>query len=138
MHEFFQLPVAKQRRKQDQVGHALAALLVFSAVAMVLLTATVAAAITSTKQVSSYDRSHEALYIAESGVENALFRLLRDPAYAGENLPVGDGIATITVSGIDPVTITSVGTVAGFERTIVVTAGYTNYVLSVDSWEEQH
>ncbi len=123
--------------KRSQSGQALAALLIFSAVAMVILSATVAAAITSTQQVSSYDRSHEALYIAESGAENALYRLLRDPGYVGETLTVGEGTAVISVTGTDPVTITSVGTVAGFERTIVVTAGYTNYVLSVTAWQEQ-
>ncbi len=126
-----------KKRGSQQSGQALAALLIFSAVAMVVLTATVAAAITSTQQVSSFDRSHEALYIAESGIENALYRFLRDPGYTGETLPVGGGAATITVTGVDPVTITSVGVVGGFQRTIVVTAGYTNYVLSVTSWQEQ-
>ncbi len=121
----------------SQSGQALAALLIFSAVGMVIMTATVAAAITSTQQVSSFDRSHEALYIAESGAENALYRMLRDPSYVGEILPVGEGTATIAVTGSDPYTITSVGTVSGFERTIVVTAGYTNYVLDITNWREQ-
>lgn len=121
-----------------QQGQALAALLVFSAVGMVIMTATVAAAITNTQHVTGFDQSQEALYIAESGAENALFRLLRDPTYTSESLTVGDGTAEITVSGVDPITITSVGRVGSHERTIVVTAGYTNYILSVTSWQEQY
>lgn len=130
-----QLTTRKSRIYQS--GQALAALVIFSAVGMVVLTATVAAAITSTQQVSSFDRSHEALYIAESGAENALYRILRDPSYTGETLTVGEGTAQITVSGSGPITITATGTVAGFQRTVVVTAGYTNYVLSVTEWQEQ-
>lgn len=129
------LPVKSSHGSQS--GQALAALLIFSAVGMVIMTATVAAAITSSQQVSSFDRSHEALYIAESGAENALYRMLRDPSYAGETLPVGEGTATIVVTGSDPYTITSVGVVGGFERTIVVTAGYTSYVLDITNWQEQ-
>ena len=85
---------------------------------------------------SKYYQGQDALNVAEAGADNALMRLVRDPTYTGESLTVGLGTATITVSGISPKTITSVGQSGNFRRTIVVTATQTNNVLAVTSWVE--
>jgi hypothetical protein len=77
---------------------------------------------------------------AETGAENAMLQLERDPTYVGETMSInGTTTATITVSGTTTRTITSIGTVAGigtFKRTIVVTASYAGLAFTVTSWVE--
>ena len=76
------------------------------------------------------------LQIAESGIEEALLRLVRDPEYVGGTLSVGEGLATITIIGETQKTITSVGELNGLTRTIQVQTDYNENVLTVLSWEE--
>lgn len=43
--------------------------------------------------------SHEASQVGDSCVEEGLFRLKHDVAYAGENLAIGNGTCDVTVTG---------------------------------------
>ena len=119
-----------------ETGQMLIALLSFMAVALTLTTAATAITIANITSASKYSLGQDALNVAESGADNALLRLERDPTYTGETLTVGTGTATITVSGTSPKTITSVGLSGSFRRTVVVTATQTNNVLAVTSWVE--
>ena len=107
-------------------GQTLVLLLVFMTVASIIISAAVIVTVINSTSSSKLERGNVALEIAESGAENALLRLLRDPAYAGE--------PGITVAGG---VITAVGQDAGFTRTIVVTTNYNNNVLTVTSWREK-
>lgn len=74
---------------------------------------------------------------AESGAENAVLRLIRDPAYIGETMTLDGGrTATISVTGGSSPVITSVGTVADVSRRIQVAIQYTNGAVTVTSWKE--
>ncbi|HCR92651.1 MAG TPA: hypothetical protein DIU47_01725 [Candidatus Pacebacteria bacterium] len=73
--------------------------------------------------------------IAEAGTENALLRLLRNPAYTGETLTVGDGTATITVTGSGTQTITSTGRLNNYLRKIQVVV-VVDDVDTIQSWME--
>lgn len=117
-------------------GQALVTLLFFSIVAITITSAAVIVTLTQAKTTSAVGVSGEAYYVAESGAENALLRLLRDQAYTGEQLSLGTGVATIQVAGENPKTITSQAIVNGYLRTIQVQADYTNNVLTVLSWKE--
>lgn len=117
-------------------GQALVTLLFFSIVAITITSAAVIVTLTQAKTASAIGISDEAYYLAESGAENALLRLLRDQAYTGEQLLMGNDIVAIQVTGINPKTITSVATASGYLRTIQVQADYTNNILTVLSWKE--
>jgi len=103
----------------------------------VITTAAVAIAISTTLDTTTLTLGERALTVAESGAENAILRLLRDPAYSGEaNLPIGPGTATIGVTGASPKIITSSGTVNDLTRQIQVTITITSGQLTVTNWQE--
>lgn len=119
-----------------QHGQALVTLLFFSIIAITITSAAVIVIITQAKTGTTIGLSHNVYYMAESGAENALLRLLRDPTYTGEQLVLSDGTVSITVTGTNPIIITSQATVSGFLRKVQVQADYTNAVLTVLSWKE--
>ena len=46
--------------------------------------------------------SHKAFYLAEAGVEKAIFELTRNGSYTGEtNVALGDGVYDVTVTSAD-------------------------------------
>ncbi len=118
-------------------GQVLVMLLVFMAMAITVTTAAVGLSISNSWSNNRLQTSHEALVIAESGAEDALLRLLRNPALSETyDLSDGDAQATITVSGTSPVTITSVGTVGNFQRTVVVTGNFVGVIFNISSWTQ--
>ena len=119
-----------------RVGQTLVMLLVFMTMAITATTAAVLMAIVNSQSTLKLDQGNSALAIAESGAENALMRLLRDPAYSGETLSVGGGTAKIDVQdGAVPV-VTSVGKNGAFTRTVQIQTMYSNNVLAIVSWKE--
>lgn len=102
-----------------------------------ITTAAVALAISTTRDTTTLTLGERALVVAESGAENAILRILRDPTYSGENsLPIGPGSATITVVGSSPIVITSTGTIGDMIRTVQVNVSTINGKLTVVSWQE--
>jgi hypothetical protein len=117
-------------------GQTLVILLIFMAMAITITSAAVVVIIVNSKMGSRWEMGETALAVAESGAENAMLRLLRDPTYAGETLTVGPGSATIEVTGTDPI-ITVSGTVGDFTRKVRVTTGYSGSgALTVNTWTE--
>ena len=117
-------------------GQALITLLIVAAVGMTVTAATATLVIVNTMGTTRLQRGVEAMQVAESGMENALIRLLRDPAYSGETLSIGDGTATVTVSGSSPIVVRSQGRVGSYLRTVEARVEYLNNILSVSSWRE--
>lgn len=117
-------------------GQSLVILLVFMAIAVTVTSAAVVMMIVGSTAASKYEQGQTAYATAESGAENALLRLLRDPNYGGETLTIGSATATITVTGTDPKTITSTGVSGEFSRQIRVVIGYNSGILTVTSWNE--
>lgn len=102
-----------------------------------ITTAAVALAISTTRDTTTLTLGERALVVAESGAENAILRILRDPTYSGENsLPIGPGSATITVVGSSPIVITSTGAIGDMIRTVQVNVSTINGKLTVVSWQE--
>jgi hypothetical protein len=85
----------------------------------------------NTQMTSDFSRSEDVYHEAKAGYENALLRLLRDPDYTGETLTINGGSVTITVSGTDPKTITSIATKAGFTKVYSASAAFSSNELSV-------
>lgn len=115
-------------------------LLVFMMMASVVIGAAVIMTLVNSTSSGKLEAGESALAVTESGAENALLRLLRDPNYTGTGyngeaeLDVGTGKAHISVNnGL----ITAIGKDGIFTRTILVTTSYNNNVLTVISWREQ-
>lgn len=99
---------------------------------------TTAAAITiiNVQGNNAYTNGQTALANAETGVENAMLRLERDPSYTGETMSLSSGSVVITVTGSSPKTITATGAAGSFKRTVIATVTYSGSVISLTSWNE--
>lgn len=117
-------------------GQALVTLLFFSIVAITITSAAVMLTLSQTKTGSTIGLSHEVYYLAESGAENALLRLLRDSSYNGEQIILPNGSVSIQITGTNPKTIISQASASGIIRRVEVVADYTNTILTVLSWKE--
>lgn len=124
---------------KQQKGQALISLLFFVVMATAIISAATAIIITNLLSTTITAQSQMAYYYAESGVEDALLRILRNPTYTAttpyQALLPGEGSAMITVVGGK---ITSVGISSQTARKIVVQTLYTNGKLTISSWEEQN
>ena len=118
-------------------GQALIVLVTFAAIASTIIGSVILVSIATNSASGKTQVGSEALDVAESGVENALLRLLRDPSYTGETVAIGSGSAVISVTGSGPKTIVSQGTVGSHTRTIQAVASESAGVLTVTSWREQ-
>lgn len=108
-------------------------LLFFMLIGITVTTAAVHILINNVTGASTVEQSTLAYATAESGVENALLRMLRDSQYGGETLIFGGGtVVTTVLSG----TITAIGTVGGATRKVQVQTVYYNDILTVSSWKE--
>lgn len=102
-----------------------------------LTTAAVAIAISTTRDTTTLSLGENALTIAESGAESAMLSLLRDRSYTGEaSLPIGDGSATIIVTGTGPYLVTSTGVIGNLSRTVRATIIVTSSQLLITNWQE--
>lgn len=123
-------------KNTHESGQALVTLLIFMVIGITVTSAAVVLIMTGSQSSSKFQEGLIAHQIAESGAENAMLRLLRNPSYTGETLTVGDGTATITVTGSNPKTIQSTGVNGNFRRTIQVIADDSSGPLTVTSWRE--
>ena len=117
-------------------GQTLVLLLIYIVIAIIITTSAVAIVIVNSKGTDKLYQGTTAFDVAESGAETAMIKLLRDPAYTGESLTLNGGTATITITGISPKTVTSIGTLGNFTRTVQATVDTSNNVLIVTSWKE--
>lgn len=118
-------------------GEVLIMLVIIITVLTIITTAAVALAFSTTRDTTTFTLGEKALTIAESGVENAILNLLRDPSYTGDsNLPIGPGNVTIVVSGSAPYTITSTGVVGDMVRRVEAQVGPVANKLTVLNWQE--
>jgi hypothetical protein len=117
-------------------GIALVSVLVFTALAMIVISMSTVLGVSSMGLNQGLIQSQSALYLAETGAENALLQLLRNPDYTSESLTLSEGTATISVSGTNPKIIDVVGKSIIFERKIRISVNYENGIMSVNSWQE--
>jgi len=121
-------------------GQALITLLFFTMIGVTVTSAAVVMILVNSTSGTKQQQGEVAYNIAQSGAENGLLRLLRDPTYTGETLSVGSGTATITVTGSgtssNPYIIVSKGSTGAFLREVQVTATYQSNLLTVTSRKE--
>lgn len=119
-----------------QSGQTLIALLLFMMLVIAVTAAAAVITITNIRAGNGYAQSEQALMYAESGIDNALLRLSRDPSYSGETLAFTHGSVTISVSGTAVKTIIAAGTSDAYRRTVTVTITEDNGVIHRTSWSE--
>ena len=117
-------------------GQTLVMLLVLMTAGVIITSAAVVMIIINSQSSSKFALGESAYAIAESGAENAILRLVRNPNYAGETLTVGSGTATITVSGSSTKTIVSEGVRGNFRRKVQIVGTYVNNIFTPSSWTE--
>jgi len=122
--------------KIKESGQALITLLFFVLISLTITSGAIIIIIINSLSVSKSQEGTLAYYIAESGVENAMLRLLRDPNYAGETLIIGESTVIITVTGSNPKTAVAVGQNGNFKRTIQVDMNYNNGYYTISNWKE--
>ena len=123
--------------KKYQHGQALVILLVFMVVAIIMTTMAVALVSINATAASHVEQGDMAWKLAETGADNALLRLMRNPAFTGtETFSIESGQVTATVSGTNPIIIMSEGRQGEFVRKASVSASFVNTVLTIHSWRE--
>ncbi|QQS44548.1 hypothetical protein IPM65_03030 [Candidatus Roizmanbacteria bacterium] len=123
-----------QQILKNQEGQTLVTLLVFSVMAISVAAASVAIMINTSRATHITESRSAVMGAAESGVENAILRLIRNPSYSGETLILDDNTITITVTGTDTKTIHATAANGLFRHTIQATASYIDNRLTVTSW----
>jgi Tfp pilus assembly protein PilV len=128
------------KKYQQKQGLALITVLIFGAVALIVIVFGITLMVIQTNTARQFSSGQKALILAESGMENALLRLLRDPNYSGEILTLGNGTATIEVvsNGSDrTVTVTAdSSSVLDAKRTIQAIITEENGRIVINSWQE--
>ncbi len=118
-------------------GQALITLLFFMIIALTITSASVVMILVNSLSGAKLQQGEIAYHVAQSGADNAVLRLLRNPGYTGEtDLAVGSGLVDIEVTGAGPYTIISTGTVGNFSKKVAVTATYVDNLLTVTSQKE--
>lgn len=117
-------------------GQALITLLFFVLISLTITTGAIIIIIANSLSVSRFQEGAIAYYAAESGIENALLRLLRDPSYTGETLVIGSSTSTVSVAGSNSKIITSVTQNGKYKRTVSVQMDYNNGYYTYSNWKE--
>jgi hypothetical protein len=117
-------------------GMALVVVLILGVIGIIIITLGLSVSTIITQSNLQFSEGERAQNVAESGVENALLRVLRDPNYEGEVLTIDGETATIVVSGSNPRIITVTGSVGRAERTIQVQTTDIDGITTLTSWTE--
>lgn len=125
----------KMRNNKGQQGQALITLIVFVLIAITVTSAGVAATLSSVFSAGEVEQGIVALTAAESTIENAMLRYLRNPNYTGETLVIGGATVTTQIAG-DPPVITVVSRYRNSIRIVEAQTVYNNNALTISSWKE--
>lgn len=121
--------------KRLQKGQALVTLIFFVVIGISIITAATMVLYANSLSTTTTDQGQIAYYNAESGAEDAVLRLLRNPVYSGtyQALPSAEGLVTVSISGG---TVISTGVSGNTVRRIRVQTIYANGKFTISSWKE--
>lgn len=124
-------------KSMQNSGQVLIAMLYVMVIGILVTTGAIYALINNTQATSMFEAGSLAHSAAESGAENALLRLVRNPTYSGELFTLSPGqSALVTVSTSSGITILSSGTYGTIQKQIEVEVHYNGGELVTDSWRE--
>lgn len=124
--------------KINEEGSVLLVVMVIMLVASLVIAAAITLILSGSSSTTRVEVAQMAYQAAESGVDEAQLRLLRDPNFTGNvsNIPVGVSTADITVSSAWPKTIDSYGKYGGVIRHIRITATFNSGILTITALKE--
>lgn len=121
-----------------QKGQVLVSILIIIAVAVLAIgTAVVASSLSKTIGVAT--TSDKLLYAAESGADEALIKLLRNPTtYSSESISINGTLVQITISrpSATNIVILSSASQDNLIRKVEVSSEFVNNILTITSWRE--
>jgi len=128
-------------KKNRYTGQAMIAILLVLALAIIFINTAAVIYLTETDFSFNSRKSNEIYYNTESGLENAILQLLRQPNYSGESLTFDDSNVTINVTagpGGNQKTITATGKSNSnkFIRILTSIVEINNRLLNLVSWRE--
>ena len=123
---------------QKKRGQALILLLIFVGISMIISTSAVLIMAVNALTNSTFQEGIQTHTLAETGAENAIVRLLRNPNYSGETLTIGSDHATVVVTGAGTKTITSTGTSGSYSQTVTVVAVINSSGVTIQSWKQTY
>ena len=88
----------KVKNQNTQNGQALITLLFFVAISTIITSAAVLILFSNALDTIRFSEGTQSYYTAESGIENALIRIVRNPNYTGETLSLPEGEIVVTVT----------------------------------------
>lgn len=133
MNHHFKTFLNQPRHWRGQKGQIFITMLFFVIIGVTIISAETIVLFTNILSASATEQGTNAYYVAESGIEESLLRLNRNPGYAGGTITVGGGNAVVQVgNGI----ITATGTYANTIKKIQVETTKNNGTLKVVSWKE--
>lgn len=118
-----------------QSGQAMISLLFVAIIGLTIIVTSAVLIYGNTHAASINEQGTYAYYIAESGAEEGLLRLLRNPNYTGDSFSVGLGSVSVEVS-TESGLIISTGTYNNTVRKIEVKTVYNNGIRTIYSWKE--
>lgn len=122
---------------RSETGQALVTLLFFVVMGITITSAAVVIMVVNSRITSRFELGSNAYYIAESGAEEGMLQLLRNPLYSGtETVSLSGGIATVSAVQGNPTTILSVGQYNNFIRKVQIQTVYNNGKATIQSWKE--
>lgn len=122
--------------KNNERGQALVTLLYIMVIGIAITSAIAVIMLVNILGGGTMQQGELAYYTAESGIENAMLNLLRNPSYTGETFNLGAGSVTTQVTSQNPLTIVATGRYNNIARKIQVQTIYNNNVLTISSWKE--
>ncbi len=123
------------KRPTNSGGQALLTVIFIAVIGMFITTGALYALLNNINTATLEDVGVMTRSAAESGIENALVRLIRDPSYAGETMMLdANKTVIVSVTGSTSQTITAVATEGLITHKIAVVVHYNGGVLTIDSW----
>jgi len=126
------------KKEVVEKGQALITLLFFTIIGVTVTSAAVVMILLNSLSGMKQQQGEIAYEVAQSGMDEAIIRFLRDPNYTGESkFQVGNGTANISRLGTGPsYTFVSTGTNGIFTRKVQATVTYQNNLLQVSNRKE--
>lgn len=122
--------------KKKQQGHILIVVLLLMLVGIFAITMAATLVVTTSQSHGSRLSSSNISSAAESGIENAILNVLRNPAYTGGTFLIdGLTVSTVVVPGT-PTVITATATSSGQRHVYEATVDRVDGMLSITSWTQ--
>lgn len=124
-------------KRYPSSGQALITLLFTVVIGMLVTTGAIMTLVNAYKSLSDQELTTFAYITAETGMENGILRIMRDPSYTGETIVLdGNRTSVVTVTQAPGYVLLSVGSVGSVTRKIQVNAHFTGLTFIIDSWKE--